>query len=151
MGFWKAITIPLLYTYSLLDYVEGRFLAPSKTTTDEAGSQTPNLAYCKWVTKDKFVLTCIMLVLTEDIGCNKFSALPLMKHGRVSRRCFMLRPLPKRISWINSGLMSRKGGRTSTTPIREVMARVVALPAGIGSIPNLRVLQGGARFQPPPP
>ncbi|PKI53113.1 hypothetical protein CRG98_026475 [Punica granatum] len=73
-SFWKGIMSPLLDTYSLLDCVEGRVPAPSKTVTGADGNSAPNPDYRKWVSRDKFALTCLMLAVTEDIGCSILSA-----------------------------------------------------------------------------
>lgn len=40
---------PLLETYDLLDYVEGRIPAPSRTV-EKDGTTLTNLKYMKWLT-----------------------------------------------------------------------------------------------------
>ncbi|XP_031396826.1 uncharacterized protein LOC116207851 [Punica granatum] len=67
--FWQGIMSALLETYDLLGYVEGDIPAPEKTISRD-GIIVPNPAFRQWVMRDKFALTCIILALTEEIGCN---------------------------------------------------------------------------------
>ncbi|PKI54957.1 hypothetical protein CRG98_024629 [Punica granatum] len=65
---WKGIMSPLLETYGLFSYAEGRISEPSKTITGPDGSVSQNPEYQQWVSRDRFALTCIMLAVTEDIN-----------------------------------------------------------------------------------
>lgn len=65
---------PLLDTYDLLDYVEGKLPAPTETHKDGTGQLVSNLAYKQWKSHDKFALTCLMLSVTEEVGCNLLAA-----------------------------------------------------------------------------
>lgn len=56
-------------SYRFLDQV----LAP-KWTDPKNGIPEPNPAYRKRLTHDKFALTCLMLAITEEIGCNLLRA-----------------------------------------------------------------------------
>ncbi|PKI45222.1 hypothetical protein CRG98_034400 [Punica granatum] len=78
--FWKDIMSPLLETYGILSYAEGRIPEPSKTVTRPDGSVSQNPEHQQWVSRYKFALTCIMLAnaaynaVTEDIGITILSA-----------------------------------------------------------------------------
>lgn len=65
---------PLLYTYGLPDYVEGKITAPKETQTNNSGNAIPTLDYHRWVSHDKFALTCLMLSVIEEAGCNLLGA-----------------------------------------------------------------------------
>ncbi|PKI33187.1 hypothetical protein CRG98_046422, partial [Punica granatum] len=72
--YWKGVMTPLLTTYGLLDYVEGRITIPSKTTTGADGTVMQNSDFLNWQSRDNFALTCIMLAVTEEIGVTILSA-----------------------------------------------------------------------------
>lgn len=72
--FWKGIMHPHLDTFDLLDYIEGRIPAPTETHKDGNGQIKSNQAYKHWKPHDKFALTCLMLFVTEEIGCNLLGA-----------------------------------------------------------------------------
>ncbi|PKI73566.1 hypothetical protein CRG98_006014 [Punica granatum] len=66
--YWKGVMTQLLITYGLLDYVECRVMASSKTITGTDGVTTPNPDYLNWQSRDNFALTCVILAVIEEIG-----------------------------------------------------------------------------------
>ncbi|PKI48918.1 hypothetical protein CRG98_030694 [Punica granatum] len=87
--FWKGIMSPLLETYGLLSYAEGRVPEPSKTVQGPDGSDLQNPEHQKWVSRDKFALTCIMLAVTEEIGVTILSAKTSHKAWRSLETAFL--------------------------------------------------------------
>ncbi|PKI61594.1 hypothetical protein CRG98_018023 [Punica granatum] len=65
---------PLLATYDLLDHVEGRATALSKTIVGADGVQVSNPDYLRWESRDNFAFTCVMLAVTEAIGVTILTA-----------------------------------------------------------------------------
>ncbi|PKI71866.1 hypothetical protein CRG98_007725 [Punica granatum] len=63
----------LLATYGLLDHVEGRVTAPSKTIAKANSVTTLNLDYLKWESRDNFALTYVMQT-TEPFGVTILTA-----------------------------------------------------------------------------
>ncbi|PKI36616.1 hypothetical protein CRG98_042989 [Punica granatum] len=68
--YWKWIMTPLLTTYGLLDYVEGRVRALSKTVMEAYGKAMPNPDYLNWQLRDNLALTCVMLAVMKEIKTN---------------------------------------------------------------------------------
>ncbi|XP_031374107.1 uncharacterized protein LOC116188774 [Punica granatum] len=72
--YWKGVMTHLLTTNGLLNYVEGKVTVPSKTKTAADGTIMLNSDFLNWQSRDNFALTCIMLVVTEEIGVTLLSA-----------------------------------------------------------------------------
>ncbi|PKI31712.1 hypothetical protein CRG98_047922 [Punica granatum] len=65
--YWRGVMTPLLATYGMLDHVEGRATASSKTSARADGVQVTNHDYLRWESRYNFALTCVMLAVTEAI------------------------------------------------------------------------------------
>ncbi|OWM87157.1 hypothetical protein CDL15_Pgr010189 [Punica granatum] len=101
--YWKGVMKTLLAAYGLLDHVEGRAIAPSKTITRANGVTILNFDYLRWESMDNFALTCVMLEVTKEIGVTILAAKTSQRPRLHWQPRSSLKLLHKRISLISSG------------------------------------------------